>query len=120
VVDRRALTGAWIETFKQSQLTEGILVAPSRARGLKHVPREQAESESSRALTGAWIETTSAAAKSLSMTVAPSRARGLKRGDGFALSHAAVVAPSRARGLKPLNRGLQNIVGQSRPHGRVD
>ena len=35
MVDRRAFTGAWIETMTLSQIESMMVVAPSRARGLK-------------------------------------------------------------------------------------
>ena len=56
-IERRALTGAWIETKSPGFQELNSTVAPSRARGLK---RNQVQTEDHRA------------------AVAPSRARGLK------------------------------------------
>nr|CEH43237.1 hypothetical protein XAC3615_11390005 [Xanthomonas citri pv. citri] len=56
--DRRALTGAWIETSLTPRVRDPACVAPSRARGLKRrLPRPACWRGACRALTGAWIET---------------------------------------------------------------
>ena len=57
----------------------GFRVAPSRARGLKHICNPRAIWQRyRRALTGAWIETSRSAGQYRLYCVAPSRARGLK------------------------------------------
>src|SRR5690242_4315253 len=100
-------------------------VAPSRARGLKHVSLLQCLGLLGRALTGARIETCVVAPMSrlagsrphgradcnfveaaegiLPVRVAPSRARGLKQLVAPYIVVVGMVAPSRARGLKLRN-----------------
>ncbi len=73
-------------------------VAPSRARGLKHLLDLIDLAHLCRALTGAWIETAAEA----------------NVGDS------SPVAPSRARGLKLSIASSSFLPSKSRPHGRVD
>ena len=94
----RAFTGAWIETSRPSCQALTVLVAPSRARGLKHRYKNLSMPSYRRAFTGAWIETIIA--------------MFIKKGED--------VAPSRARGLKPVPSVQQQLRGMSRLHGRVD
>ena len=75
----RAFTGAWIETDVFSPTNDWLVVAPSRARGLKQFP---------------------ALLSALRILVAPSRARGLKQLSLPNIAESDNVAPSRARGLK--------------------
>ena len=117
----RALTGAWIETGKSYFVVDWMVVAPSRARGLKHRHLHLTlQTEHSRALTGAWIETKGILAEAVSANVAPSRARGLKPVLVQLIRVQLIVAPSRARGLKLGLPKNSNSVERSRPHGRVD
>ena len=81
--------------------TRNLVVAPSRARGLKLDSTESVEDAVSRALTGAWIET-----RVVDRVTAFAEGRALTGawietirsvGDADA---GRIVAPSRARGLK--------------------
>ena len=55
---RRPFTGAWIETLCPYSNRGHGSVAPSRGRGLKHVPAQTGNRIPRRPFTGAWIETT--------------------------------------------------------------
>ena len=74
----RTLTGAWIETSFFFSLCIAVSVAPSRVRGLKHLPRQKPDTLWCRTLTGAWIETSYGPLYGGNFGVAPSRVRGLK------------------------------------------
>ena len=56
----------------------GIVVAPSRGRGLKPIRRVDWQIVKGRPFTGAWIETTYFSIRAPPSKVAPSRGRGLK------------------------------------------
>ncbi len=100
VINRRAFTGAWIETPLIHNKVSSVVVAPSQARGLKltisnirrcinQVAPSQARGLKHRrqvylrlmmcrAFTGAWIETIHKHLILVVIKVAPSQARGLK------------------------------------------
>ena len=55
-LNRRTLTGAWIETIVSCIVLFVFSVAPLRVRGLKRIAALLSVFLSSRTLTGAWIE----------------------------------------------------------------
>ena len=88
-LDRRAFTGAWVETSPSSARAAAARVAPSRARGLKHRGAVRGPGRGG---------------------VAPSRARGLKPGQqpggfvelvGRAFTGAWVETPTLVRQVVP-------------------
>jgi len=100
----------WIETnFLESQV-RALLVAPSRACGLKpDFATCGALAAAGRALTGVWIETHNAPSSLPKTIVAPSRACGLKPARPPPAPTTTEVAPSRACGLKRCRRFFQRL-----------
>ena len=79
---RRAFTGAWVETGRNTPTVISPPVAPSQARGLKPpLIAAMKPLPMGRAFTGAWVETSGIFPVIRSTTVAPSQARGLKPHD---------------------------------------
>ena len=113
-VNRRALTGAWIETVPHREHTRDRRRALTGAWIETEPEQRDNELYFGRALTGAWIETLMRIFNSIKNGVAPSRARGLKLNCRSGFKIKSSVAPSRARGLKHCSKYVEHHSETSR------